>query len=381
MLNQRKTANICIFLTGIVIFSFIGIGIISSKDESISQENNEPIILEENKTEEIKDGMGVATIDGVSVRREPSSSGTYLGSLYTGDKVEILEETSNGWYKIKYNDKEAYTSKLFIQISGVDYTPESVINSGKTTSQISVRSEANVSSSKLGSLKSGEVVQIVDESSKGWYRIQYDSKYGYVQSKNIKINKNITPSIPKDRKNLNNFLFIGDSFTYRLSDTIKSNNSNVFIKAQSGSRPSYWLDKVDAMPSNNSVEGVEILIGVNGVADTEKNINDTKKLINKLIERYPNKKIYIQRVFPVNNTFTEVVASEHNKKIAKFNKSIEEFCKTKSNVVVIDATDGFIDNNGYLKYSSDGLHIDENKNGDFYNNIFNAIKAAEKNNR
>ena len=58
---------------------------------------------------------------------------------------------------------------------------------------------------------------------------------------------------------------------------------------------------------------------------------------------------------------------------------MEEFCATKSNIKMIDATKGFVNKKGYLINTSDGLHIDETMNNDFYNNIFNSIRKAEKN--
>ena len=321
---------------------------------------------------------GVATIDGVSIRSTNMSTGSYLGSLYTDDKVEIVQKMSNGWYKIKYKNGYAYVANTYIKLDGTNTKPETVINSGKvTTGILNVRSRELTSSSKLGTVKLGQTVQIVGKASNGWYRIQFGSGYGYVSNKYIKINASTTPSTPANRTNLNNFLFIGDSFTYRIRNVIKSNNSNVYIQAQSGSRPSYWLDRVNSMPSNNSVEGVTMLIGVNGVSNTTKNINDTKELINKLIARYPNKKIYIQKVFPVGTGYKESNPSEQNKKISEFNKEIEAFCATKSNVKFIDATSGFVDGNGYLTNTSDGLHIVSSKNATFYKNIFNAIKSAK----
>ena len=85
-----------------------------------------------------------------------------------------------------------------------------------------------------------------------------------------------------------------------------------------------------------------------------------------------------QRVFPVGKNFTESSPQTHNKAIAEYNKQLKEFCSTKPNVKIIDATTGFIDSKGYLKNTSDGLHINESKNATFYKNIFNAIKKSEK---
>lgn len=385
---------------------------------------------------------GTATIDGVSVRSKNSASGTYLGSLRTGDKVEIIEKMSNGWYKIKYNKSCAYVSSEFIKLTGtktidnelntgivynatkltvrekastsskcLGYLPKDtkvsivrvtfdnwykikyknsyayvrgqyikltssvkVISRGTVTSTtLNVRKSKSTSSTKLGTLKKGTRVAIVKKESNGCYKIIYGEQYGYIASQYVKISS----SNSTNRKNLNDFLFIGDSFTARMEKTIKSNNEAVYVHAQGGSRSSYWLDKVDEMPDKNLVESISILIGVNGVT-TADNITNTKALINQLIVRYPDKAIYVQKVFPVAKNFTDGNPTTYNKAIAQYNKQLNEFCSTKSNVKIIDATTGFVDSKGYLTNASDGLHINEVRNSIFYKNIFNAIKNVEK---
>ncbi|WP_455539438.1 SH3 domain-containing protein [Terrisporobacter sp.] len=385
---------------------------------------------------------GTATIDGVSVRSKNSASSTYLDSLRTGDKIEIVEKMGNGWYKIKYKNSYAYVSREFIKLSGtktvdkvlntgvvcnttkltvrescstsskflgyipkntkvsivrvtstnwykikyknsyayvigkyIKLTPsENVISRGTVTSTtLNVRKSKSTSSAKLATLKKGARVAIVKKESNGWYKIKYNDKYGYISNKYVRI----ISSNAANRKNLNDFLFVGDSFTARMEKTIKNNNEAVYVHAQGGSRSSYWLDKVDEMPDKNLVDSVSILIGVNGVT-TSNNITNTKALINQLIVKYPNKTIYVQRVFPVAKSFTEGNPETYNKAITEYNKKLKAFCDTKSNIKIIDATNGFIDKNGYLINTSDGLHIREDKNSIFYNNIFNAIKTAER---
>lgn len=181
--------------------------------------------------------------------------------------------------------------------------------------------------------------------------------------------------IVKERKDLNNFLFIGDSYTYLIKDTIKANNDNVYIHAKSGSRPSYWLDKVANMPDDSSVEGIVLLIGVNGASTTE-NKEDVVTLMNKLSEKYPDKKVYVQKIFHVGENFH---AEGFNDKIDVLNGIIENHVNTLDNFTFIDTTTGLIDENGYLKYTYDELHIDSDKNDVFYNNILEAVKEAEQN--
>lgn len=327
---------------------------------------------------------GRATIDGVSVRSTNSASGKYLGSLYTGDKVDIVEKISNGWYKIKYKNSYAYVSKTFIKLSGTK-TIDNVLNTGTVynATKLTVRESCSTSSKFLGYLPKGTKVEIVRATSTNWYKIKYENSYAYVKGNYIKLtsSKKITngetssDSDSSDRKNLNNFLFIGDSFTARMENTIKSKNDMVYVHAQGGSRSSYWLDKVDDMPDKDNIDSISLLIGVNGITSS-KNITYTKALINQLIVRYPDKKIYVQQVFPVGENFTDRNPITYNKAITQYNKELSKFCATKSNVKIIDARKGFVNNKGYLTNTSDGLHIDKSKENKFYNNIFYAIKNS-----
>ena len=175
--------------------------------------------------------------------------------------------------------------------------------------------------------------------------------------------------------NLNNFLFIGDSYTKRLADTIRANNDNVYICASGGTTPGYWIDKVKDMPNTDDIEAVVLLIGTNGVL-TQENIPDAKTLINNICKQYPQKQIFIQKVFPVGKNFYENKSEVifRNNAVKKYNEEIKNFCANKENIKIIDTTDNFIDDEGCLKFSSDSLHIDEEYYQNFYNNIFNAIK-------
>ena len=181
-------------------------------------------------------------------------------------------------------------------------------------------------------------------------------------------------TVVKQRENLNNFLFIGDSFTYLMKDTIASKNDNVYIHAKSGSSPSYWLDKVSDMPNENDVEGIVLLIGVNG-ASTDENKEDVVKLMDLISEKYPNTNVYVQKIFPVGPEFH---VSDFNEKIEVLNDVIENHVNTLKNFTSIDTRTGFIDENGNLKHTYDELHIDEDYNPMFYDNILKAVQSAER---
>lgn len=382
MINLDKRAGISI-LAGILIISLFSIatynktkiteGFSSKKRENTEQVKKEkPDSQIKEETKETPQNVAVATIDGVSVRNYNSAKGRYLGSLQTGDEVNIEQRMDNGWYKIKYKNDYAYVSSSFMRV-GEKPEPSVVLNSGTVydTRSLPVQKTPSKKSDKLGTISKGDVVEVVDTTPNNYYKIKYKNTYAYVNGNKIKLDNEEKASSLSPLRNLNDFLFIGDSFTYRMENTIKSNNKS-FVFAQSGSRPSYWLDKVGDMPDNDKVKAISILIGVNGVTD-DSNINDAKQLINNLTVKYPNKNIFVQKVFPVGLNYTEREVDVQNKSIHNFNKEIEAFCKDKENVLFIDTTEGFVDDKGYLKYTSDGLHIDEKYNKDFYKNIFNAI--------
>ncbi|MGN1032796.1 MAG: GDSL-type esterase/lipase family protein [Intestinibacter sp.] len=183
----------------------------------------------------------------------------------------------------------------------------------------------------------------------------------------------------KSITNLNNFLFIGDSYTERLKSTIKSKNNNAHVFALGGTTPGFWIDKISIMPDN--VKAVVLLIGTNGIL-TPENIPDAKTLINNICEKYPGKQIFIQKIFPVGEYFyaNKMDVIFRNNLAKKYNEEIEDFCKDKENIKIIDTTKGFIDEEGFLKFTSDSLHIDPEYNQKFYNNIFNAIKKFYRGN-
>uniref|UniRef100_UPI00260A6FC6 SH3 domain-containing protein n=1 Tax=Terrisporobacter sp. TaxID=1965305 RepID=UPI00260A6FC6 len=311
----------------------------------------------------------------LNVRNGAGTSYAHIGTLLKGTTVNIVDKMSNGWYKIKFGNGYGYVSASYISdvtpVSGSnDSSDSTVIKTGTVnTNSLNVRSGASTSYSKIGTLSRGAKVEIVNTESNGWYKIKFGNGYGYVSSSYV--------DIEGERNNLNNFLFIGDSFTVGIQNIIKSKNSNAYVYAKSGSRPSYWLDKVDSMPSSSKIDGVCLLIGVNG-ASTSANKSDVKTLINKLSAKYPDKTIYVQKVFPVGRAFTGANPASFNKSIASLNSVIESHCETKSNVKFIDTTTGFVDSNGYLiHHNGDGLHIAGSYSNTFYNNILNAIKRAE----
>lgn len=130
------------------------------------------------------------TTANLSVRKGPNTTYSKVGTLVKGAKITIVAKTSNGWYKIKYNSGYGYVSGSYIIIT-TSKPSESVYSAtGKTTVNLSVRKGPDTTYSKTGSLKQGVKVTIVAKTSNGWYKIKYNSGYGYVSSKYVTIVNN-----------------------------------------------------------------------------------------------------------------------------------------------------------------------------------------------
>lgn len=124
------------------------------------------------------------TTAGLNVRSGPSSNYSKLGTLAKGTKVEVVERYSNGWYKIKYKGSYGYVSGAYVSLDG---SKGEVIATGKTTAGLNVRSGAGTGYKKIGHLNKGAKVEIVTKLSNGWYKIKYNSSYGYVSGDYVKL--------------------------------------------------------------------------------------------------------------------------------------------------------------------------------------------------
>lgn len=360
----------------------------------------------------------VANCSFLNVRSGPGTGYALTGCLVKGDKVQIITYTS-GWYKIIYNGNYAYVSAKYIvsgssgdQNSSGGSNNQGGSNSGSGSgggsnssggsgnngssnntdstkngyvancSFLNIRKNADNTSAVLGVLEKGDKVQIVDEAGK-WYKIIYKNEYAFVSKNYVVLNGTQIGGSESGGSqtvlNLNNFLFVGDSFTSRIKYTIQDNTKNSYIRAAGGVSPSYWIENFDQMPSASNVKGVSLLIGANGVT-RESTVTDTKKLIDLLAKKYSGKTVFVQRVFPVGKGFYNYSSTQivnYNKKIDSFNSKIKSYCDTKSNVKFIDTTKGFVASNGYLiNCESDGLHIAWDFNNKYFNNIKQAIIEA-----
>lgn len=145
---------------------------------------------------------GVITGNGINIRSEASTSGKIQGSYNKGDVVTILEtsngwgRTDKGWVKLDYvnmngstgNDTNNNSSSTNNNNNSSSNTSSSITGNGSTTvvakgivkvNELNLRSSSSTNGDRLGSLKYGDRVEILEKdgswgrTSKGWIHMDY----------------------------------------------------------------------------------------------------------------------------------------------------------------------------------------------------------------
>lgn len=116
----------------------------------------------------------VVTADLANIRSGPGASYTLLAQLKKGDQVTLLEHSNNTWIKVSVNGVEGYAYSKYISKSG------SLERKGMiTASTLNVRTGPGTGYTRIGSLKIGTSVTILDTVN-GWHKITTGSIEGYV---------------------------------------------------------------------------------------------------------------------------------------------------------------------------------------------------------
>ncbi|NIL29335.1 SH3 domain-containing protein [Bacillus thuringiensis] len=137
------------------------------------------------------------------IRTGPSTSHSTLGLVGEGEILQVIKET-DGWYKIRYNNRDAYVSKDYVSvINSAGKSKKSTVDvSGSYTVNVSslrIRTGPNVSHPVLGVLNKGQVVQVVGEV-QDWYKIKFNGKVAYINKDYVSLGTANTSRLPQSEQ-------------------------------------------------------------------------------------------------------------------------------------------------------------------------------------
>ncbi|MDM5441304.1 SH3 domain-containing protein [Bacillus hominis] len=157
-------------------------------------------------------GNNKVTANVLRVRTAPNTSSAISGRVYEGQTLNVIGQ-ENGWVKIKHNGQVGYVSGEFV--SGVSSNGGSTNNndqinvqpaSGNYTVNVSslrVRTGPSTSHPTIGSVKKGQVVQVVGEV-QDWFKINYAGQTAYLSKDYVTkggSNENVTQGNNQEQNN------------------------------------------------------------------------------------------------------------------------------------------------------------------------------------
>ena len=133
--------------------------------DNINGNNTLTTTISQQSSTVIKTGITTASLN---VRKGPSTSYRVIGGLSKGAKVEIVEVSTTGWYKIKFKNEYGYVSNKYVEVDKKDESseqkPPTVIKTGTTTAGLNVRKGPSTSYGVIGVLSKDTKVEIVEVS-------------------------------------------------------------------------------------------------------------------------------------------------------------------------------------------------------------------------
>lgn len=144
-------------------------------------------------------GGYVTAKEDVRLRLGPSTKYEKIGSLCTGQEVEVIGVTDDNWFIVREDEKIGYVSGEYVTYSQTknddnDYS-EPIINEPITTdlyiyptSELNFREAPDKNSKKLSVLQKGTQLKLLDFLNTGWFLVEYNGQQGYVSADYISFN-------------------------------------------------------------------------------------------------------------------------------------------------------------------------------------------------
>jgi uncharacterized protein YvpB len=117
------------------------------------------------------------TADVLNVRSGPGTNYARIGRLVQGTKINVIQKTSAGWYRISYNGKTGYVSGQYV------YSPQ--VTYKVTATRLHYRTGPGTQYKSYGLINQGTVLNVIRKESNGWYRISYNGKTAYVSGQYV----------------------------------------------------------------------------------------------------------------------------------------------------------------------------------------------------
>ena len=185
--------------------------------------------------------------------------------------------------------------------------------------------------------------------------VKWDSTY---RPNNFELKVELFKNYPNAQTDI---VFLGNSITAGIDWVELLGNPNIKNRGISGDISYGVLERLSEVTEGKPAK-VFLLIGINDISRNIPDsliINNYYRIVKQIKKESPATKIYLQTVFPVNNTFTQF-KNHYNKDghIAAVNAGLKKLA-AEEKATLIDTHKIFLDADGRMKkeYTHDGLHL------------------------
>ncbi|MDD7178318.1 MAG: SH3 domain-containing protein [Lachnospiraceae bacterium] len=173
-------------------------------EEASGEEQPEEEKPEDDKSEdkeENSDGKAKTAyaMDGINLRKGPSTEKAVVTQILLGDKLKIYPDTEkDGWVKAVYNGKKGYVkrelvttkrSKVPTGSETADDEPAKTLPEGKKitlSDSVNVRVSMSETADRVGLAYQGDTVTVIQSYAEGWTKVEWNGQTGYIKTELIK---------------------------------------------------------------------------------------------------------------------------------------------------------------------------------------------------
>ena len=120
------------------------------------------------------------TTGAVNMRSGSSTNTSILRTLSSNTSVEILENQSNGWSRVRHNNTNGFIRSDLLSTTGASTSQQSTTL--RTTSAVNFRTGPSTNDSSIRTLAANTSVTVLENQSNGWSRVRHNNTDGFVRT-------------------------------------------------------------------------------------------------------------------------------------------------------------------------------------------------------
>jgi len=118
------------------------------------------------------------TTGSVNLREGASTNDRIIRTLSASTGVEVLENQTNGWSRVRHNGTDGFIRSDLLSESGAPVAATSL----RTTGTVNFRSGPSTSNSVIRSLSAGTSVEVLDNQTNGWSSVRHNGTDGFIRT-------------------------------------------------------------------------------------------------------------------------------------------------------------------------------------------------------